>query len=261
MPSLAEIQSEFARALADSDLPAPRPVRPAAPAGPSRRFDVYRNNRAVGLVEALQSGFPAVRRLVGDEYFNAAARAYIDAHPPRSPVLLRYGESFAEFVESLPSAAGVPYLGDVARLEWLRRRALHAADAEPAGIECLGEVPESRMNDVTFALHPSLAVLASRWPFVSLWSAALDPDSAGTVDMKEAERVMIVRPALQVVMHKLPAAGDVFVGALSRGATLGDAARQALGAGERFDLAGQLQLLFQTGAVTAVNLTEKQRTS
>lgn len=238
--------------------PSPYVLRPRG--GASRRFDVYRNNRAVGLVEALQSSFPAVRRLVGDEYFDAAARAYIDAHPPRSPVLLQYGECFGEFVESLPSAAGVPYLGDVARLEWLRRRALHAADAEPAGIERLGEIPESRMNDVTLALHPSLAVLASRWPVVSLWSAALDPGHAGTVDMKEAERVMIVRPALQVGVHKLPAAGDVFVDALSRGAALGDAAGQALGGAERFDLAGQLRLLFQAGAVTAVNLTEKQIT-
>lgn len=261
MPSLADIQREFARALGDRDLPPPRPVNRGVQPSSSRRFDVYRNNRAMALVEALQSKFPAVRRLVGEEYFKAAARAYIDVHPPRSPVLLQYGRRFGDFLETLPGVATAPYMGDVARLEWSRLFALHAADAEPAGIERLGDIPESQVNDVTLAPHPSLVVVASRWPVVSLWWASVDAGASQEVNMEQPEQALIVRPALRVGVHRLPAGGAVFVSALAAGATLGEAARQAMEAEETFDLALLLQQLFRTGAVAAVNPPQQKKTT
>jgi len=162
VPSLAELQADFAAALADPTLP--------APAGSGRRFDAHRNNRAVSLIEALEASFPVVRRLVGNDFFRAAAKAYIRRHPPRTPVLLLYGETFGAFLEGFEPARGVAYLGDVARLEWARLNAFHAADAEPLSLARLAEVPQERLADLRFTLHPSLQLLASRWPVASLWA-------------------------------------------------------------------------------------------
>lgn len=259
MPSLADIQKEFARALRDPESPTPRPVRKTPSAKHSRRFDVYRNNMVVSLIEALASTFPAVQRLVGDEYFKAAARAYIERHPPRSPVLLLYGEFFGEFLDRLPSASGVPYLGDMARLEWARINALHAPDAEPAVIEVFAGLPETELESVTFGLHPSLSVIASRWPVVSLWSASLDSGSA-EVDMKTAEHAVVIRPVLNVGVHGRDPGDGAFLEALSRGLDLGSAAQQALETSEHFDLAAQLQFIFEIGAVTVVNTKEENKT-
>src|SRR5579864_7312457 len=76
MPSLAEIQDAFATALLDRTSPVPAFLAGAARHRPERRFAVYRNNVAAGLVEALATRFPVVKRLVGDEFFRAMAHLY-----------------------------------------------------------------------------------------------------------------------------------------------------------------------------------------
>lgn len=258
VPSLADLQSDFVRALRDPARPAPHQLRGVPQSGSSRRFDVHRNNIIASLVDALQSTFPAIQRLVGEDYFTAVARVYVQQYPPDSPVLLYYGGTFGDFLESFPSASGVPYLGDVARLEWARIKALHAADAEPATIDDLAGVPETQLKSVTLSLHPSLLLIRSRWPVVSLWSACLDAGHSGDVDMKTPEHAVVVRPALKVAVQAPHAGGGEFLAALRRGATLGGAAQQAMDTTEMFDLAAQLQFIFQIGAVTAVNLPGHQ---
>lgn len=253
MSSLADLQAVFARALRDPASPVPRPVRNTEAAPSTRRFNVYRNNMVVSLVDALKAAFPAIHRLVGEDYFNAVARAYIDKHPPSSPVLLRYGRRFGDFLEQFPTASGVPYLGDVARLEWAHIHALHAADAEPAAIESLASLPEKVLSSARLELHPSVMHVASRWPVVALWSACVNPDDAGDVDMNTAQTAVVSRPALRVGVHAAPPGGGAFLAALAEGSSLGVAAAQAMEADEAFDLAGQLQFVFQIGAVATVN--------
>lgn len=253
MSSLAELQTAFARALRDPDCPAPAGLRLGVRAGARRRFDVYRNNMVVSLVDALRTAFPAVLRLVGEAYFTAAARAYVDRYPPDSPVLLHYGRQFGALLDSLPSAAGVPYLGDVARLEWARRRALHAADVEITDIQTLAAISEACLNRVTVALHPALSWLDSRWPVVSLWAASVDAGDAADVDMKAPQHAVVVRPALRVQVYTAAPGGADFLAALAAGRSLGAAAATALAAHPSFDLAAQLRFIFEIGAVSAVN--------
>ena len=109
----------------------------AAPAGlaPQARLAVYRNNVVVSLTDALAAAYPAVLSLVGERFFKAAAGVYVRAEPPRSPVLITYGQSFAQFLEGFAPAAKLPFLADVARLERLWLEAYHAADAAPQPIE------------------------------------------------------------------------------------------------------------------------------
>src|SRR5215471_1982696 len=82
-----------------------------------RRFAVYRNNVVAGLIETLKENYPAVHRIVGDEFFRAMAGQFAIAHPPRSPIMLSYGTNFPEFIDRFEQAETLPYLGDVARIE------------------------------------------------------------------------------------------------------------------------------------------------
>src|SRR5665213_1812162 len=91
---LADRQRVFAAAMLDPGLPVPAGVVDPDGRVCPKRFGVYRNNVITGLIEALQDSFPAVCRLVGEEYFRAMARLYVTARPPRSPVLLQYGADF-----------------------------------------------------------------------------------------------------------------------------------------------------------------------
>jgi hypothetical protein len=125
------IQHAFAAALLDPERPVPNALTSHTARVPTRRFAVYRNNVAVGLVDALARRFPATQRIVGEEFFRAMARLYVQAEPPRSPLLMQYGDTFADFIARFPPAAEIVYLVDVARLEAARTRAHHAADAAP----------------------------------------------------------------------------------------------------------------------------------
>lgn len=258
MPPLAELQAGFAKALRDAGLPAPPGLRSRSPSGSGRRFDVYRNNMMASLVDALRSTFPVVHRLVGEEYFAAVARAYVEQYPPDSPVLLRYGRAFGDFLDELPSASSVPYLGDVARLEWARINALHAADAEPESIDALTRVPERLLESVVLEPHPSLNRVRSRWPVASLWSDCTSGGQSGGVDMNTSEDAVVVRPGLEVAVRTAPAGGGAFLAALERGDDLGTAVQQGAGDAGAFDLAAQLRFVFEIGAVAAVHAPAQQ---
>lgn len=255
MPSLAELQRGFADALRDPGAPPPDAVRRAA--GTPGRFNVYRNNMAAGLVDALRATFPAVQRLVGKEYFDAVARAYIDRHPPGSPVLLLYGRDLGSFLESFPSASGVPYLGDVARLEWARVNALHAADAAPMEIAALAGLSAEKLEAAVLSPHPSLNRVDSPWPVVSLWRACLDAGDSQEVDMSGREHAVVIRPALKVGVYAAPPGAGAFLEALQNGSALGAAAREALDATREVDLSAHLEFVFRIGAVCAVNFPQQ----
>jgi hypothetical protein len=253
MQPLRDLQSEFAAGLRDPAAAVPGSLRPQTGKLPKRRFNVYRNNVAVSLIEALKSTFPAVAQLVGEDFFRATARAYIDQEPPRSPLLFLYGASFGDFLDSFPPAASVPYLGDIARLEWARLSAYHAADRDALRIESLAALPPELLGALTFELHPSLVLISSRWPLFSIWAASTARDSEDKVRMTQPEDLVVVRPDLDVDTRLLPPGGYSFMKALLEGVPLGEAAGRAMETSNEFDLAIHLQGLFQLGAVTAIH--------
>lgn len=259
MPKLADIQTAFIDALRRPESPVPDAIgiKDGAPA--KRRFDVYRNNVAAGMIEALRATYPAVDKLVGPEFFAASARVYLDRHPPRSPLLFRYGDAFGDFLDGFPPAASTPYLGDVARLEWARLQAYHAKDSDPLSIDRLNNFLHDEKGEpvdvgkLRFVLHPSLALISSRWPVVSLFAASTGEGSSDDVDMKRPERAVVLRPSLTVDTRSLPVGTFAFMSALNDGGTLEQAASAATEAADDFDLSEHLQGLFAIGAVSAIN--------
>src|SRR4051794_33123660 len=125
------LQQAFAAALTDPAAPAPAGLTTARGSSDPKRFAVYRNNVVAGLGKALETRFPVALSLVGAEFFRGMARAFIEAHRPRLPLIAEYGDELPAFIEGFAAAASVPYLADVARLEALWSRAYHAADAMP----------------------------------------------------------------------------------------------------------------------------------
>src|SRR5215469_13567661 len=126
----------FAAALADPATPPPSVTQGRLGVPDARRFSVYRNNVAVGLIGALEARYPVTRRIAGTARFEEIARAYIRAHKPRSPVMIAYGADFPDFVGAFTAEArpetDPPHLADVARLENAWVEAYHAADAPVA---------------------------------------------------------------------------------------------------------------------------------
>ncbi len=215
------------------------------------RFAVHRNNVVAGLIAALAETYPAVERLVGSDFFRATAGVFVRAHPPTSPVLLSWGGEFGPWLERFPPAARLPWLADVARLEWARAEAFHAADAEPLGIAALADIAPARLDGARLTLHPSVRLVLSRFPVASLW-ADVTGARAGGVDMGRAETALVARPREAVEVSAPEPAAAAFLAALGRGRPLGTVAAAIAAAHPGFDLAAQIAALFAAGLVVRV---------
>lgn len=257
MSQLAERQRGFAAALLDGALPVPFGlVGPDGEPSP-RRFAVYRNNVVVGLTEALKDGFPAVHRIVGTEFFQAMARAYVVVEPPRSPILLDYGARFPEFIGEFEPAAHLPYLADVARIERAWTEAYHALDAWPIDPTALAALAPEEFSAVRFQLHPSARLVRSQFPALTIWQMNVGDGVPEPVDLAAGgEDVLVVRPVVDVEVRSIPGGGLEFARALADGVSVVAAMTAALTADHRFDLSANLSGLMQAGALVGYELEQ-----
>ncbi|MGE3160392.1 MAG: putative DNA-binding domain-containing protein, partial [Xanthobacteraceae bacterium] len=240
----------------DADRLVPDAVTSHTARAPQRRFAVYRNNVIVSLIEALRMRFPATERIVGAEFFAAMARAFVAAHPPRSPVLMHYGDELAAFLEAFEPVRELGYLPDVARLEAARTRAYHAADATPLDACRLQSLDPETLWTAGVVLHPALEVVRSRYPIVTIWGMNSGELALGPVDMDAAEDALVSRPVLAVQVWSLLAGGAPLLAALAGSATFGAAVAQAEREAGAFDLAAVLAVLIGAGALTKIVLPE-----
>lgn len=243
--SLADRQAEFAYALLDDSAPRPQGLVVPRDTRVEERFSVYRNNVAVGLIEALRSTFPVVERLVGVEFFRAMARTYAREELPDSPVLLAYGEGFSKFIAGFSPVMDLPYLADVARLEWHWVHAYHAADAEPFSLDWLQRFSEDRMPDVRLVLHPSVSVLSFEHPALSIWRVHQHEDVASMADVAYGpEAALVWRDGVDVRVVDIGAGAFCFLEALRRYRSLGAAVEAALEAEPDLNLSELIQRMF-----------------
>jgi len=248
------LQHIFAAALLDPDRPPPDGLTAWNGSDPARRFAVYRNNGIVSLVDALADAFPVTQELVGEEFFRAMARVFAFAHPPSARLMAFYGNGFPDFIAAFPPAAAVSYLADVARLEYLRVLAYHAADAEPVSmVEMTAALADAdALPLLRLTLHPSLHVLSSDFAVASLWGAHQGVLALSEVVPDAPETALVLRNGLDVEVLRIAPADGVFIAALRDGAGLGAAAEAGGATDPAFDAVMALGLLLQKGAVTSL---------
>lgn len=176
-PTLLELQKAFCQSLLRADAGAAALVL-ADGFDVEERLDIYRNTVATVLVRALRLSYPAIRYLVGAEFFDGAARLFVDASPPKTACLDEYGEGFPAFLEQLSQAASLVYLPDVARLEWLVNTLLHAPDPGPLELSRLATLDEATLGRMSFEPHPAVQLFRSDFPVDSIWRSVLERDDA-----------------------------------------------------------------------------------
>jgi hypothetical protein len=238
MPELLAIQSDFGASLRDADLSAQAArwlAGDVALAG--QRLAIYRANMVAAADKALSAAYPVVRRVVGEEFFHGLARAYQRETPSDSGDLFDFGAGFASFLAAFPHTQSLPYLPDLARLEWAAHRAYGAADSPAWDPSSLGCVAADRQDAIRFRWAAGTAVLASAYPVVRIWTLH-QPEHQGefAVDWSVPERALVAREDLLVTVSALGPGEAAFVAASLAGAALGDAATTALETDPGFDL-------------------------
>ena len=249
MSSLFELQAGFRTALLANDE-----RRVAADIVPDRlgvpaRLAVYRHHVLTTLTTTLESTFPVVCRLVDRRFFGWLADRFIRAHPPKGPCLFEYGADFPAFVRAFPACAALPWLADVASLEWAMNSALHAPDARPLDPERLAAIAPSELGQLVLRLDASVTVLTSRWPVDAIWRA--NQPGAGETDSVDLDvgpvRLEVRRDGEDVVFRALSPGAFALRQALAGGGTLEAAVESALEAEPSLDVAQELRTLFDAG--------------
>lgn len=250
--TLARLQAAFAAAVAGGDDAAIAGHLAGDPGLALRRLAIYREAIAANRLGALRSAFPVIARLVGDAFFDEAARRLVEAFPPDGADLNRYGAGFASFLAAYAPAEPMPWLADVAGLEWAWHESLMAADAAALDFEALAGVPETGQPALRFDLHPAVRLVRSAWPVLAIWEAN-QPGCDGTAARDEgADDVLVWREdqRVRVALLAPPEAG--FVEALARGLALEEAADVSPG----WDFAPMLGRLAAHGMLAGFSLPD-----
>lgn len=251
--ALGRFQDEFARALLN-DIADAAPAMTELAVQPA--FAVYRNTVAKACIDALQANYPAITRLVGEEWLRAAAGIYVRENLPRLPMLVDYGADFAGFLARFEPAAELPYLPAVARLERFWSEAHTAASEDLLDPALLARLKPEQFFHARLQPHP-----ATRWawfddaPVYTIWSRnRSDNRTESDIDWK-AEGALLTRPQDAVKWRTLDQAGCAFLDVCAEGGTLAEAAQAAIDITPAIDLSGLMAALLEAGAFSRLLVT------
>jgi hypothetical protein len=251
--ALHDLQAAFAAHIAgeDSNALVAAVVGDAIPA--AARLRVYRHHVFHSLASALSATFPTVQALVGNEFFRGMARAFVASDLPTQPVLSEYGADFAAFVQDYAPANELPYLADMARLDWALNAAFHSPPEPRLAVADLAEIPVEQLPGKSIVLAPGAGVIRSTYPIDCIWRAAQPGAPSETVDLDGGGATLLAmrRPddAGFVVLGEGEAS---FLEALAAGRTLEQAAAAALTADAAFDLSSAFSRFLALGVFAAL---------
>ena len=242
MPELFDFQSDFAAALRDRELtPEVRRWLAGDAALVDRRMAIYRANMVAAADKALSSAYPVIRQVAGEAFFHGLAREYQRGTPSTSGDLTDFGAKFDAFLGAFEHTQSLPYLPDLARLEWAVHRASGAADAPEFDAAALGAVDPEQQAAIRFAWSPGLAVIESVHPIARIWTIHQPGyDGEFSVDWDLADTALVARDGFAVVVTDCGAADAFFIRASLAGSPLGDAAAATLATHPEFDLGALL---------------------
>lgn len=275
MPALPELQVALGGALCSHQAAPVWALFRESQDVAERRFAAYRRNVIGNWRSALASTYPVLAQLLGPQRFRQLADQYIASHPGNSGDLNDYGGELASLLDAAEwceerceeRSDALPWLADMARLEWALLGAYGAADAAPFELAALAGVPFEQQAALRLQVWPGVALLASKWPLVEIWQAhqltAEARDAAlADIDLTPANvpcYALVARCAGRVFAAPLGAAEATFLQALQASQTLAEAIGAALESDADFNPGSALQRLIALQTLTGLTPFEENK--
>jgi hypothetical protein len=187
---LEALQAAFARHLLDEPSDFATAVAEGGRIGVKRRLAIYHNAYRARLVEALKDSFGHTLMYLGDDNFEAAARAYLAEHPSTHPNLRWFGAAFADWLGA--AAPSDPDIGELAALDWALRRAFDGADAPVLTVAELAALPPEAWAHVGLVWHPTCQRLQLAHNTLAIWSALDQDETPPDAERLEAPTELLV---------------------------------------------------------------------
>lgn len=255
METLRDVQKSFAADLWGEDLLHLKELIPGDELQAAQRFNIYRNNFLISLIDTLAAVYPVVEQLIGRECFKVVAEEYLRAYPSYSGNLQEFGHAFPNYLDQCPTVSMLPYLAGVARLEWSYHVVFHVPDPliiEPHKL-CRSTIDDFPL--LRFSLGPACRLVTSLYPIFQIWRTN-QPNYAGddTVNLALGpESVLVIRPENEVELWNIDPAQSALLAALESGAILDDAVEVALQHTTRLDLDKVLARYLSSGVLVICN--------
>jgi len=236
MLTLRDLQAAFAAHLRGEDRPGLADAVVGDTITAAARLRIHRHHVWRSLAGALASTFPTVQTLVGEAFFRTMAEGFVLREPPVHPVLAEYGADFPAFVSGYGPAAALPYLGDMAKLDWALNVFFHASPEDRLTVTDLADLSAERLFDLKPALAAGSTLLRSPFPIDRIWHASQPGAPAASVTLAEGPAsVLVLRRPDDAAFASLDPPDAAFVAALAEGASLGKAAEAAFAVAPHFD--------------------------
>jgi len=225
-----------------------------------RRIAAYTGGYPTRFHESLSEVYETIRSLLGPERFLDLAYDYSVHYPSRDYNLNHVGRHLSEFLKTSALIKELPYLSDLARLEWLISEAFHSFEKPPVRPEEMASIPSEKWEDIRLTFQPSTSLVSSFWPIFQLWMDRKGPLPGISKDhLKSPEHILVGRRGLQVRVEQLEPAQFRLMELLLTGESLGEAC-EVLAEGEGDDLPPVTEWFsrwIQDGLIAGYQLSDK----
>lgn len=130
---------------------------------------VYRESIKINRQKALTQQFPCCSKLVGDDYWQMLAENFIEQYSSRHQAIHEDAPLFIHFLEKHEIKTTVPYLVDMAELEWAWYQVFHGPNNESASYADLQQELATHENHAVFRRAHGLQLLRSAYPLHQIW--------------------------------------------------------------------------------------------
>jgi len=186
------IKGLYKQAVNDQVVDARLFIKAKIKLNPEQSLEIYRGSVIGGLIKALAEIYPAVKRCVGESFFNAMSNQYVASYPSRSNNLDHYGKFFPDFIENFKPLTDLGYLVDLAKLEWLWHTAFHALNEPEFNAQYLAMVDEEQYDEIIFNLRQSIHVFETAYPLKKIWQLNRGLLKLDRIDLNEGGGYLIV---------------------------------------------------------------------
>jgi hypothetical protein len=236
-PSPAEIQLALARRILGDDAPdleAWIALPPGADA--AERLAAHTHGYPARIRESLRETYPALAHILGDGDFAKLAERYLPHVPAGESNLNFIGSALPAFVAADPLARDLPFLPDLARLEWAVGECFHARLAGPFDAAACAAWTPADWSHARIDFQPGVALVRSRWPLRALRDCRNVAREEVDVELVDRpENVLVHREDLDVVTRAVDDGEAAALALLLAGAPLGRVAADLAGRGAQAD--------------------------
>lgn len=127
---LEHLQERFINSLYSDNIDFLKDIKASHTISAQQSLNIYQESVYANLIQALSQIYPVVESLVGAEFFDLMASDFISNNPPEKDRLDQYGDSLPLFISTYPRLEALPYLSDMAKLEWAVHEVFHEKDRD-----------------------------------------------------------------------------------------------------------------------------------